>query len=202
MLGRITLRSRAAALLPLASFAVHELRYRIAYGPDAGSQLARQGHAYLGVLRPLVAIACALAAAELLSRLARAWRIGEADERAFGRERLWVLVTVALASVYTGQELLEGVLATGHPAGLEGVLGTGGWLALPLSATVGGLLTLALAGARAAVLALAERRRRARAPRVLTRSRRFPLPAHFPPRMPLAHAAASRAPPVAAASLT
>ena len=200
MPGRLSLRSRAAALLPLASFAVHELRYRLAYGPDSGSQLARQGHAYLGVLRPLVAIGCALAAAELLARLAAAWRVGEADERPFGRRRLWALVALALAAVYVGQELLEGALASGHPAGLGGVLGGGGWLALPLSIAIGGVLALALAGARAAVLALAHGRRRAPAPRVRGRSRRPPLSALLARQAPLALAAAGRAPPVAAAS--
>ncbi len=203
MLGRLTLRARAAALLPLASFAVHELRYRLAYGSDAGAQLARQGHAYQGALRPLLAIACALAAAELLSRLARAWRIGDAEERAFGRRRLWALVAVALVAIYVGQELLEGMLANGHPGGLAGVLGAGGWLALPLSALIGGALTLVLSGARAAVLALARRRRTAPAPREAGRPHRPPLPVHLARRLPLAAAAAGRAPPaVAAVSLT
>ena len=81
MIGRISLRARAAALLPLAALGVHDLRYRLAYGGDAGHELARQGHAYLGIAKPLVGVLCALAAAEAVARLARAWRIGEAGER-------------------------------------------------------------------------------------------------------------------------
>ena len=91
MIGRISLRARAAALLPLAALGVHDLRYRLAYGGDAGHELARQGHAYLGIAKPLVGVLCALVAAELVARLARAWRIGEAAEQNWSRSRLWAL---------------------------------------------------------------------------------------------------------------
>ncbi len=117
MIGRISLRARAAALLPLAALGVHDLRYRLAYGGDAGHELARQGHAYLGIAKPLVGVLCALAAAEVVARLARAWRIGEAGERAWSRGRLWLFATGALVTVFLGQELLEGAVFAGHPAG-------------------------------------------------------------------------------------
>ena len=103
MIGRISLRSRAAALLPLAALAVHDLRYRLAYGGDAGHELARQGHAYLGIAKPLVGVLCALAAAEMVARLARAWRIGDAAERNWSRSRLWALATVALVAVFSAR---------------------------------------------------------------------------------------------------
>jgi hypothetical protein len=195
MIGRISLRARAAALLPLAALAVHDLRYRLAYGGDAGRELARQGHAYLGIAKPLVGVLCALAAAEMVARLARAWRIGEAAERNWSRSRLWALATAALLAVFFGQELLEGAIFAGHPAGLAGILGAGGWLALPLSVAVAGLLTLLLAGARAVAHVLAARRRRP-APRH-ARSGPCRLPVAFGPRRaaPLASAAAGRAPP-------
>jgi hypothetical protein len=195
MPARISLRGRAVALLPLASLAVHDLRYRLGYGGDAGRELARQGHAYLGALRPLIGLLCALVAADLVSRLARAWRIGESADQNWSRSRLWALATGALLAVYVGQELVEGVLFTGHPAGLAGVLGAGGWTAIPLSFAAGGLLTLFLAGARAAVRALAARAWRARARRAPARGRRLPRTTFSRRLAPLASAFAGRAPP-------
>ena len=197
MIGRVSLRARAAALLPLAALGVHDLRYRLAYGGDAGHELARQGHAYLGIAKPLVGVLCALAAAEMVARLARAWRIGEAAERNWSRSRLWAAATVALVAVFFGQELLEGAIFAGHPAGLAGVMGAGGWLALPLSVAAAGLLTLFLAGARAGARALAARRRRATARGALAGTRPLPLAVAARRPAPLASAAAGRAPPQA-----
>jgi hypothetical protein len=201
MLGRLSLRSRAAALLPLAALAVHDLRYRLAYGADAGHELERQGHAYLGIAKPIVGVLCALVAAELVARLARAWRVGEADARTWSRGRLWASATAALLAVFFGQELLEGAVFAGHPAGLA-VLGAGGWLALPLSVAVGGLLTLLLAGARAAVRVLAARRRRSIPRRARARVHRGPVAVAGRRLDPLASAAAGRAPPRVAALQT
>ena len=195
MIGRISLRSRAAALLPLAALAVHDLRYRLAYGGDAGHELARQGHAYLGIAKPLVGVLCALAAAEMVARLARAWRIGDAAERNWSRSRLWALATVALVAVFFGQELLEGAIFAGHPAGLAGVLGAGGWLALPLSFVAGGVLTLFLAGARAAARALTARHRRPASRLPFSGGQRLPVAVAARRSPPLASAAAGRAPP-------
>jgi hypothetical protein len=199
MIGRISLRARAAALLPLAALAVHDLRYRLAYGGDAGHELARQGHAYLGIAKPLVGVLCALLAAELVARLARAWRIGEAAEQNWSRSRLWALATAALVAVFFGQELLEGAIFAGHPAGLAGVLGAGGWLALPLSFVAGGVLILFLAGARAAARALTARHRRSASRRPFSGGRRPPVAVAARRSPPLASAAAGRAPPRLAA---
>ncbi len=197
MIDRISLRARAAALLPLAALGVHDLRYRLAYGGDAGHELARQGHAYLGIAKPLVGVLCARAAAEMVARLARAWRIGEAAEQNWSRSRLWALATAALVAVFFGQELLEGAIFSGHPAGLAGVLGAGGWLALPLSVAAAGLLTLLLAGARAVAHVLAARRRRMTARGALAGTRKLPVAVAARRPAPLASAAAGRAPPQA-----
>ena len=70
---------------------------------------------------------CALAAAEMVARLARAWRIGDAAERNWSRSRLWAAATVALVVVFFGQELLEGAIFAGHPAGLAGERGGAGY---------------------------------------------------------------------------
>lgn len=195
MLGRISLRWRMAALLPLGALVVHDLRYRLAYGPDAGRELSHQGHAYLGIAKPLLGVLCALLAAELLARLARAWRLGEADERPWSRGRLWALTSLALAAVFVGQELVEGALFAGHPAGLAGVLGAGGWVALPLSGLVAGGLTLLLAGARAIVRAVARRSRGAARPRSAAPGPRGRALAFVRRPAPMGSAAAGRAPP-------
>jgi hypothetical protein len=195
MIGRISLRSRAAALLPLCALAVHDLRDRLAYGGDAGGELQHQGHAYLGIAKPIVGVLCALVAAELVARVARAWRVGEAAERSWSRGRLWAAATMALVAVFFGQELLEGAIFAGHPAGLAGVLGAGGWLALPLSLAAGGLLTLVLAGARAVARVLAARRCRTAARRAPSSARRLPAAVAARRPAPLASAAAGRAPP-------
>ncbi len=78
-----------------------------------------------------------------------------------------------LAAIYSGQELLEGMLTAGHPPGVEGVLGHGGWLMVPLSVAVGGLLALLLRGAQA-VLALVRGVRAARPARGAGRTGRAP----------------------------
>jgi hypothetical protein len=197
MLGRISLRQRMAALLPLGALAVHDLRYRLAYGGDAGHQLEHQGHAYLGVAKPLLGVLCALVAAELLSRLARAWRLGEVEERPLARRRLWALSALALVVVFTGQELIEGAVFAGHPAGVAAVLGGGGWLAVPLSLVVAGGLTLLLVGAHELVRAAA-RRRGPTGRRRPARTRRLPLDAPLRRLTPLAGTPAGRAPPFVA----
>ncbi len=78
--------------------------------------------------------------------------------------RLWLLAAAALVAVYTGQELLEGVLTTGHPEGLRGAFGDGGLWALPAAAGVGLLLAAALRGGRRVVAAVAAARIRVAAP--------------------------------------
>ena len=57
---------------------------------------------------------------------------------------------MALVAAYCGQELIEGWLAAGHPAGVAGVLEHGGWIALVCAPLVGGLVALAARGAAAA----------------------------------------------------
>ncbi|MGI9097508.1 MAG: hypothetical protein ACR2H2_03280 [Solirubrobacteraceae bacterium] len=89
------------ALFPLGVFAVHQLRYELAFGADASRELADQGHAYLHELTPWIVLAVALGLGGLIARLARAWRSGEAD-RGHGRRCLvvlWVLASAGLCSI-------------------------------------------------------------------------------------------------------
>jgi hypothetical protein len=140
-------RLRFGALLVAGALSVHELRYALAFGRDAERAAAEQGHAYLSVLVPAVAVVVSLGAVHLLLALAGRRRV-EAMAPSFSR--LWVLASVALTGAYATQELIEGTLATGHAAGFAGVMGHGGWLAFVLALAVGALIALALRGAAAA----------------------------------------------------
>jgi hypothetical protein len=184
------------ALFPVGAFAVHQLRYQLAFGTDASRELADQGHAYLHELTPWIVLAVAAGVGGLLARLARAWRSGE-SERGRCLAALWALTSAALFSIYVGQEFLESLLADGHPQGLAGILGDGGLWALPASIAVGGLLALLVRGGRALVARVARLGRRrprvaaARAPKGALRPARVALPRLAP----LAGASAGRAPP-------
>jgi hypothetical protein len=189
-------------LFPLGAFAVHQLRYQLAFGADASGELARQGHAYLHELTPWIVLSVAGGLGGLIVRLARAWSRAESDA---GKGRrlaaLWAVASAGLFSIYVGQELLEGRFATGHPQGLPGILGDGGLWALPASVLVGGLLALVVRGGRVLVGRVARLRRRrpqiaiARAPALVARRDRVALAR----RAPLATASAGRAPPAGAA---
>src|ERR1700761_5061929 len=130
---RSALRGLArAAVVPAAAIAVHQLRYWLAFGNTAGIELQRQGHSYLHSVAPWIVVALAWGVGAFLSALGRAMH-GQTSVPRYGLSlvALWVIYAVSLVVIYTGQELLEGLLATGHPAGLVGVFGYGGWWAIP-----------------------------------------------------------------------
>ena len=199
-LARVPIPLRAVALMPPAALAVHQLRYWLAYGSHADRALAAQGHSYLPSLTPWLVLLLAMSAGAFVGRLAQAWQGTAGVEPQRRRHRLlwaWLAVAGALILVYSGQELLEGMFAAGHPGGLVGVFGDGGLWAIPSALAVGALLALLLRGAEAAI-ALAARARPAfqaapERPRALARPRNF----HLAPPAPLASAAAGRAPPPA-----
>ncbi len=148
---RRVLAGRGFVLLPVAAFAVHQLRYELAYGSHSSAALAAQGHGYLDSMAPWLGVLLALGFGSFLTRLARAAG-GRADlgpRRSFAG--LAGLASVALLLTYSAQEWLEGVFAVGHPAGLEGILGHGGYWAVPLSVLAGFLVAALLRFASAAV---------------------------------------------------
>jgi hypothetical protein len=187
-------RLRSCALLAAGTLGLHQLRYSLGYGGEAGHALRAQGHSYLGPVTASVVGVLILALALGLHRLAR----GEAaPRRGGGFLRLWSGASAALLAIFAAQESVEGAVATGHPGGLAALVAHGGWLAAPLAAVIGFLIALALRGASTAgEAALAVARRLSptlavRAPRVLAPPR---APALY--RVPvLAAAAAGRAPP-------
>ncbi|HKP91785.1 MAG TPA: hypothetical protein VJT75_17595, partial [Thermoleophilaceae bacterium] len=66
------LRPRAAALLTAGSYAVHQLRYVLGYGHHSHDELAGQGHAYMALLAPVLAVALVVLLADLGARLVQA----------------------------------------------------------------------------------------------------------------------------------
>lgn len=123
---------RGLVLLPAGAFVVHQLRYSLAYGPQAGTQLSSQGHAYLGSLVPWLVLATAAAFGAKLVRIALTPRV----RRVPSFIAVWATSALALVAIYAAQETLEGFVAQGHPGGIAGVFGQGGWWSLPIAALV------------------------------------------------------------------
>jgi hypothetical protein len=182
---------RYVALLSLGLLAVHDLRYRLAFGGHADHTLEAHGHSYLSAAAPLVALLVLAASALLLRQIAH----GEAGVQR-RTAHLWLVAAAALLLAFGAQELIEGALATGHPAGVAAVLGAGGWIAGPVAVVVGGAITLLLRGAEA-VLDAAGGASRVGLRRWEAPSTRMGLGGFFHVRVrgPLAGKAAGRAPP-------
>ena len=149
------LRPRAAALLATGAYSLHQLRYAVGYGGHAHDELAGQGHTYMTLLGPLLAVAIVLLLADFASRLmsARARRAPAAAPRL---RNVWALATACLLAAYAAQELTEGALAAGHPGGAPALTAGGGWVALPLAAAIGLGLALLARGAHGALELAAE----------------------------------------------
>jgi hypothetical protein len=186
-----------AAVVPAAAVAVHQLRYWLAFGSSAGIEFQRQGHSYLHSVAPWIVVVLAWGAGAFLSALGRAMR-GQTSVPRYGLSlvALWVVCAVSLVVIYTGQELLEGLLATGHPAGLVGVFGYGGWWAIPAAVCVGLVLAALLHGARWVLHEVATRHARtARAPSSPVPARLRPAGLSLPRLAPLALGWCGRGPP-------
>ncbi|HST16207.1 MAG TPA: hypothetical protein VLK36_00950 [Gaiellaceae bacterium] len=197
MIERITsvsTRSRGLLLLPVGAFVVHQLRYRIAYGPHADAQLQAQGHSYLDSFAPWLVLLLCLAAGSFLARVAQAAATGRAERRRHSFGSVWAASSGTLMAVYAVQELLEGFVAAGHPAGFHGIVGHGGWwagvLAVVVGAAIGLLLRVAGAVVDAAARAFHRRRPSAAAVDLPQAQGSGPRP------RPLALAQAGRAPPL------
>jgi hypothetical protein len=153
-----------AALLPPAAFAVHQLRFLLAFGRDAGEQLQATGHSYLHSIVPWLVLLLGVAAGLFL------WAFGRAlagrrlvsnratADNASAFVKLWLVCSLCLLAIYSCQELLEGWFAVGHAAGFYGVFGMGGWWAIPASAGVGLVLAALFHSVHAVLDQLATRR--------------------------------------------
>jgi hypothetical protein len=188
-------RFRTAGALAACAYAVHSLRYALAYGSHAGTELQRQGHAYLAGAPVLLTALLALGAGELVRAVARGDRAPGAPPPL---TRIWALAALALMAVFGLQESLEGLLAAGHPAGVAAVVSGGGWLAAPLAIAFGLLVAVVDRGARA-VLAARSARLRMPAPRPPIAAFSF-APPHERARRGSNRLRRGRAPPLAAGS--
>ncbi len=140
-----------------AAFALHQLRYLLA--PAGGSESSE--HAYIPIAATVVVLLFAVAAGELALRVAGARDEGTAEAEPRAPWAVWLVAAAGLLAIFTGQELIENVLA-GGPV-VDPLAGGGIW-AVPLALMLGGLVALALRLAGVAVLG-AVRRRSARSPR-------------------------------------
>lgn len=144
--------------MPAGAFAVHQLRYWLAYGHRAGFELAAQGHSYLHSVVPWIVLLIGLAVGTFLLALGRALGGGGSLPRyTLSFAALWLLCAACLVAIYTTQEFLEGLFATGHPGGLAGIYGYGGWWSIPAALAVALVLAAAFHSARRVLHAVAER---------------------------------------------
>jgi hypothetical protein len=157
---RRSARFRSVALLLAGGYVVHALRYVLAYEATARHELLEEGHEYLGAAPVALTVLLAAAFGELLVRVARG---GGDSAPQVPLRRLWAVSAAALLGIFVIQESIEGLIASGHAAGLAVLVAHGGWLAVPLSLAVGLVLALLHRGAQAV---LAEHRRHVRLPRL------------------------------------
>jgi hypothetical protein len=191
---RLAHNVRLASILAVGAFALHQLRYLLAFG-SASAELAEQGHRYMMDLLPAIAV---LVLAGAVATLIRGTE-GASPARVPLARRILVFAG-ALLAIYIAQEMIEGTLLAGHPAGPAAVLANGGWLALPLAAGIGALSALlasALEGVERAIALVHARRVRSRPPAV--RGRALPARTLRLASSPLAFGLARRPPPPAPA---
>ena len=183
--------------MPAGGFAVHQLRYLLAFHGHAGLELQRQGHAYLHSLVPWIVLGIALAAGAFLRALGRAFS-GRCSLPLYTASfaALWLACAACLVAIYCCQEFLEGLVATGHPAGLAGVFAYGGWWSIPAAVGVGLVLAAAFHGARWVLREVAQRRaRRIAVRRVRVVATRAPRDVLVPRLAPIADGWSGRGPP-------
>jgi hypothetical protein len=154
------------ALMPAAAFAVHQLRFWLAFGSRAGAELQAQGHSYLHSAVPWIVALIAISVGVFLRALGRALG-GEGSIVRYSASLavLWLLCAICLVSIYMAQELIEGSVVAGHPAGLAGIFGAGGWWSLPAALAVGLVLASIFHGAGWVLHEVASRRSRRALPR-------------------------------------
>ena len=184
-------RVRVAAVLALGAFALHQLRYLIAFGGSSSTELARQGHGYMTAAAPGLA---AMAAAALIATVLRA-RFGEGLAKA-SLVRRTAIFTLSLLAIFATQESLEGMLAPGHPSGVVAIFAGGGCIAFPLALLIGALAALLIRALEGLEIAIAGRRTSA-AVRRPPRSTGHPMPSRGPrpAHLPMAFGLARRPPP-------
>jgi hypothetical protein len=145
-------------LLPPAAFAVHQLRYWLAFGSNAGAELQRTGHSYLHSVVPWLVLLVALAVGAFLRALGKAFAGHTSPARfTLSLTAMWLVCSTALVAIFACQEFLEGLFASGHPTGWAGIFGYGGWWSIPAALSIGLVLAALLHGARWLVREVSQR---------------------------------------------
>ena len=183
--------------MPPAAFAVHQLRYELAFGPEASVVLRATGHSYLHSVVPWLVALVGVAAGSVLARVGRAFAT-RTSPRGFSLSfgALWMLCVLALIVIFTCQETLEGIFFVGHPGGWTGVFGDGGYWAIPVAGCVGFVLAAVFHGARWVVGRVALwRRRPSRHRRAISRLAHPPA-VRLPAPAPVCAGWSSRGPPL------
>ena len=190
-----------AVTVPAAAFAVHQLRYLLAYGGHAGAELTDTGHSYLHSVVPWIVASVGLSVGGFL------WALGRvlagrrsAPARTGSFVGLWLVCALCLVAIFCTQELLEGLLATGHPGGFAGIFGYGGWWAIPAAGGVGLVLATLFDAASWTLCEVIRRRgqRRRAWPRAVTVRDERPREAHRPRLAPVRDGWSVRGPPAVA----
>jgi hypothetical protein len=194
--GVVIRRLAPLALMPAAAFAVHQLRFWLAFGGRASAELQIQGHSYLHSVVPWIMVLVALSVGVFLQALGRAFS-GQSSVSRFtiSFAGLWLLCALSLVAVYACQEFLEGLFLTGHPFGLIGIFGYGGWWAIPASFAVGLVLAAIFHGARWVLDEIARREGTLRVGRLRSAPSRLRNPVLAPRPAPLAGGWSGRGPP-------
>ena len=151
-------RLAPVALMPAAAFAVHQLRYWLAFGSRAGAALQQQGHSYLHSLVPWIVLLVALALGAFLRALGRAFG-GECSVPrytvSFGA--LWLPARPAWLRSTSRRSFSRACSPPGTRLGWTGIFGYGGWWSIPASLAVGLVLAAVFHGARWVLREVAQR---------------------------------------------
>src|SRR3954465_11973626 len=98
---------RAAALVPVAALALHELRYLIGYGGGTPEALSSQGHGYLPVAGGLAGAPGVGGAARPAGGGVRGRLRGRPEQPVPRLRVMWLWASVALMTIFVAQESLE-----------------------------------------------------------------------------------------------
>src|ERR687888_928259 len=100
-------RVRGPAVMAVAAFALHQLRYLLAPADAA----ERVEHGYIPLAATLAVLLFAVAAGELAFRVARARDDGAAEAEPRPFPLTWLVASAGLLAIFAAQELTESLLS-------------------------------------------------------------------------------------------
>ena len=107
---------------------MHQLRYTLAYGGNAGTELQRTGHSYLHSVVPCLVLLVALAVGGFMRALGRTFAGHTSPARlTLSLTAMWLVCSSALVAIFACQEFLEGGLCLCEIAGCARANGPVAW---------------------------------------------------------------------------